>query len=89
MVPEEMLSDTKWTIAHALRNKAIGSDGVFSKPLALSNRITALIVALRRAVGRTAYAPRQWRETVLVPLDKGDKRDDPTSFRPIVLLSDV
>lgn len=78
----------KMAIKRAPRMKATGADDMFTEVLNSAPDETARILnAIWRKCGELGVTMRQWDSAVLVPIYKKGQEDDPSSYRPIALLS--
>ena len=75
-------------ILSAKRNRATGSDELFNESFKLAPSTFAKVFSLLWVqCSQVRYLIQDWRTTLLVPIYKSGPKADPSSYRPIALLS--
>lgn len=75
-------------ISNAPRNKAVGSDEVFTECLNIDRKMTAKIIStFWSKCSKLKYVIRGCKTAILVPLYKRGDKSNPKSYHPIALLS--
>ena len=68
--------------------KAIGLDGIPTKPLRDSATVIApSITSLLNLSLATSSVPNDWKTAIIIPIYKGKSRNDPSNYKPILILS--
>ena len=92
IIPLEMTPDFERKVYNAIvkakRNRASGTDELFSEAFKVAPKTFARIFALLwTKSSQLGYLIHEWRTALLVPIYKRGPRTAPSSYRPIALLS--
>lgn len=92
IVPFELSSDLQRKVQNAIlkakNNRATGTDELFSEAFKLAPKSFARIFALFWVQSsKIRYLLQAWRTALLVPIYKRGPKSEPSSYRPIALLS--
>lgn len=72
------------------KNKVVGVDNIHVEMLQASPDLFAsLLTKWWTVVGKTGVVPKSWNIGILVPLFKKWEQDDPASYRPLCMLSQI
>ena len=76
---------------HSLKNKkAPGVDGILNEMLKSSlHVIKPFIIRLFNQIWDTGIFPKEWQTSIIIPLHKKGKQEDPNNYRGISLISNV
>ena len=87
-IPRNLQREVKKAILRSSKNKATGVDGIFYEALQVCPADCAKILcAFWQKCGDMKYRLKAWSQVVLCPVYKKGRKSDPSSYRPIALLS--